>query len=158
GEGTTFHFCLTFDRVQSEPEKATEAPQSDGRGIKNYHVLLAEDEKVNQIAVRRLLEKYGHRVTVAENGKRALEALNDDSFDIIFMDVQMPVMDGVAATRAIRRGDAGMKNASIPIVALTAYAMVGDRERFLEAGMDNYLTKPVEIDELLELLGRLSGT
>jgi CheY-like chemotaxis protein len=115
------------------------------------HILLAEDNAVNQMVMQRLLAKRGHRVVVAGNGKFAVEMFQADRFDLIFMDVQMPEMDGLQATREIRRREAhGMRT---PIVALTAHAMSGDRERCLQVGMDDYITKPVnpkELDEVLE--------
>jgi len=91
-----------------------------------------------------------------ENGRQALERLREEKFDLVLMDVQMPVLDGVEAARAIRNGEAGEANRHIPIIAMTAYAMVGDRENFLHEGMDGYLAKPVEMDDLQELLGKLS--
>jgi two-component system, sensor histidine kinase and response regulator len=115
-------------------------------------VLLAEDNLVNQRLAVRLLEKRGHRVVVASNGREALEALEKESFDLVFMDVEMPQMDGLEATAAIREKQArtGLHQ---PIIALTGHAMKGDREKCLEAGMDGYLTKPIrpqELDQVLE--------
>jgi two-component system sensor histidine kinase/response regulator len=115
-------------------------------------VLLAEDNLVNQRLAVRLLEKRGHRVVVASNGREALEALEKDSFDLVFMDVQMPEMDGLEATAAIREREtrSGLHQ---PIIALTAHAMKGDREKCLAGGMDGYLTKPIrpqELDDILE--------
>jgi two-component system, sensor histidine kinase and response regulator len=115
------------------------------------NILLAEDNAVNQMVMQRLLGKRGHRVVVAGNGRMAVEMCNAERFDLIFMDVQMPEMDGLQATREIRRQEG--KGKRTPIVALTAHAMSGDRERCLQAGMDNYITKPVnpkELDEMLE--------
>jgi CheY-like chemotaxis protein len=116
------------------------------------HVLLAEDNAVNQRLAVRLLEKRGHRVSVACNGREALNALEKETFDLVFMDVQMPEMDGLEATAAIRERE---KNTGLhqPIIALTAHAMKGDREKCLTAGMDGYLTKPIrpaDLDEILE--------
>jgi CheY-like chemotaxis protein len=107
--------------------------------------------------VREHLERAGARVTTVEDGQQALEALraSADGFDAVLMDVQMPVLDGVAATRAIRAGEAGESHKSLPVVALTAYAMAGDRETFLQAGMDRYLAKPVDPDELAATLAAL---
>ncbi len=115
-------------------------------------VLLAEDNAVNQRLATRLLEKRGHRVAVACNGREALDALEKEKFDLVFMDVQMPEMDGMEATAAIREKE---KNSGLhqPVIALTAHAMKGDRDKCLAAGMDGYLTKPIrpqELDEILE--------
>jgi two-component system, sensor histidine kinase and response regulator len=116
-------------------------------------VLLAEDNLVNQRLVVRLLEKRGHRVVVAATGLEALKALEKESFDLVLMDVQMPDMDGLEATAAIREKEKDTA-AHQAIVALTAHAMKGDREKCLAAGMDGYLTKPIrpqELDQLLEI-------
>ncbi len=123
---------------------------------KRLHVLVAEDNAVNQRVIVRLLEKMGHIPIVAYNGQEAVETYESRPFDVALMDVQMPVMDGLAATKAIRESEAqhpGRRR--LPIMALTAYAMRGDRERCLAAGMDDYLTKPVKPDELAAALTRL---
>ena len=116
-------------------------------------VLLVEDNLVNQRLAVRLLEKRGHRVAVAGTGVEALQALEKESFDLVLMDVQMPEMDGLEATAAIREKEkgTGLRQA---VVALTAHAMKGDREKCLAVGMDGYLTKPIrpqELDQLLEI-------
>jgi PAS domain S-box-containing protein len=118
-------------------------------------VLLAEDNAVNQVLAARLLEKRGHRVTVAGNGKEALAALEKDSFDVVLMDVQMPEMDGFEATAAIREIEKTSGN-HLPVIAMTAHAMAGDRERCLQAGMDDYIAKPIRLEALEELLRRFS--
>jgi signal transduction histidine kinase/CheY-like chemotaxis protein len=118
----------------------------------SLRVLLAEDNLVNQRLASRMLEKRGHSVVVAGNGLEALEALEKESFDLVFMDVQMPEMDGFEATAAIRKGERGT-GIHLPVVALTAHAMKGDREKCLAGGMDGYLSKPIrplELDELLQ--------
>jgi signal transduction histidine kinase/CheY-like chemotaxis protein len=115
-------------------------------------ILVAEDNAVNQRLIVRLLEKRGHRVALAADGRQAIEALNQGSFDLVLMDVQMPEMDGLAATRSIREKEEKTGKHQ-PIIALTAHAMVGDRDRCLAGGMDGYLTKPIrpqELDEILE--------
>jgi PAS domain S-box-containing protein len=117
-------------------------------------VLLAEDNAVNQRLAVRMLEKRGHRVAVANNGREALAALEKDTFDLVLMDVQMPEMDGFEATALLRKKEQAQGNGThLPVIALTAHAMKGDRERCLEAGMDGYLSKPIrpqELDEILE--------
>jgi two-component system sensor histidine kinase/response regulator len=118
-------------------------------------ILLAEDNRVNRALAVRLLEKRGHEVAVAGNGKAALEALQAQEFDVILMDVQMPEMDGLQATAAIREGE--IKNGKhIPIIAMTAHAMTGDKERCLEAGMDDYITKPIRPEQLVDMVERYS--
>jgi CheY-like chemotaxis protein/HPt (histidine-containing phosphotransfer) domain-containing protein len=116
--------------------------------------LLAEDNLVNQRLGVLLMEKQGHEVRVANNGREALAALNRETFDLVLMDVQMPEMDGFEATGAIRLREAGTGR-HVPIIALTAHAMKGDRERCLAAGMDDYLTKPIRTPELHQALARL---
>jgi signal transduction histidine kinase/CheY-like chemotaxis protein len=115
-------------------------------------ILVAEDNRVNQRLVLRLLEKRGHRVAVADDGRQALSMVENESFDLVFMDVMMPHMSGVEATEAIRRQEAGSER-HLPVIALTANAMKGDREKYLACGMDGYLAKPIrplELDEILE--------
>jgi two-component system sensor histidine kinase/response regulator len=115
------------------------------------HVLLAEDNIVNQRVVRGVLEKQGHNVVVASNGREALEALKQHTFDLVLMDVQMPQMDGFEATRAIRKSEM-LTKAHIPIIALTAHAMKGDQDRCIAAGMDAYLSKPIHAAELFKIV------
>lgn len=114
-------------------------------------ILLAEDNAINQRLASRLLENQGHTVVVAGDGAQALQALDRESFDLILMDAQMPVMDGFEATAAIRRLEESTR-AHIPIIAMTAHAMVGDRQRCLNAGMDGYIPKPVHAQELFETI------
>jgi two-component system, sensor histidine kinase and response regulator len=114
-------------------------------------ILLAEDNLVNQRLAVRLLEKEGHSVVVAGDGRKVLQALETQNFDLILMDVQMPVMDGVETTAAIRTREAG-KGAHIPIVAMTAHAMAGDRQRFLSLGMDGYVSKPIHSRDLYDAI------
>jgi CheY-like chemotaxis protein len=119
-------------------------------------VLVAEDNLVNQRLIVRLLEKRGHRVVVAGNGQEVLASLEKDKFDLILMDVQMPEMDGFEATAAIRKSEKSSGLHQI-IVALTAHAMKGDHEKCLAAGMDGYLSKPIRLHELDEVLARYSA-
>ncbi len=119
-------------------------------------VLLAEDNPVNQRVAARLLEKWGHVVVLAEDGARAIEEFQKQRFDLILMDVQMPKMDGVQATAAIRQREK-ITGIHIPIIAMTAHAMEGDRERFLESGMDGYISKPIHSRELFEAIESLLG-
>jgi len=123
--------------------------------LKGARVLLAEDNAVNQLLTRRMLEKLGVAVTIAENGEAALAALAAQRFDAVLMDCQMPVMDGYAATRCIRDGAAGPEAAGLPIIALTAHALSGHREECLAAGMNDYLTKPIEAGALRAMLWEL---
>jgi len=143
-------------RVVSTPQ-AEAAPtalitrHSLHEGKRKFHVLLAEDNAVNQKLAVRLLEKQGHRVMVAANGRQALAALNQEKFDVVLMDVQMPEMDGFEATAAIRQREQSTGQ-HLPIIAMTAHAMQGDRERCLAAGMDGYISKPIQARQLFEVL------
>jgi PAS domain S-box-containing protein len=161
GQGARFHFTVRLASAESSSLQSirTQSPATrhdpvhhlavdDGRLSSNsLHVLLVEDNLVNQRLASRMLEKRGHRVEVAGNGREALEALERAPFDLVFMDVQMPEMDGFEATAAIRAKETN-SSAHLPIIALTAHAMAGYREKCLAAGMDNYLTKPLQPSEL----------
>jgi two-component system, sensor histidine kinase and response regulator len=120
-------------------------------------VLVAEDNLVNQRLATRLLEKRGHRVSLAGNGREALSALEKQSYDLVLMDIQMPEMDGLEATAMLRQGEKGSERHQ-PVIALTAHAMKGDQERCLDAGMDGYLTKPIRPQELDEILDKYVAT
>jgi PAS domain S-box-containing protein len=152
GQGSTFSFTATFGlaEVQSQPEP------SAGPGVllstDTLRILVAEDDPVNQLLAVRLLETHGHQATIAENGLEAIEKLKAGNFDVVLMDARMPEMTGEEAVAAIRNGMAGLDKARIPVVALTANALKGDRERFLAAGMDDYLSKPFDIEELNQIL------
>mgnify|MGYP000896395087 CR=1 FL=1 len=115
-------------------------------------VLIAEDNKVNQRVAARILEKRGHSVLLADTGKQAVDIFQHQTIDVILMDVQMPEMDGIEATREIRRLEA--EGQHVPIVALTAHAMSTDKEICLAAGMDDYLSKPINPDVLVAALER----
>jgi PAS domain S-box-containing protein len=146
GRGSTFSFTADLPQAPSQARAPAAAPAPAAREVRPLRILLAEDSKVNQMVMTFFLESVGHTVQAVETGRQALDALRRERFDLVFMDVQMPVMDGLEATRLIRQG--GDLPADVPIVALTAYAMEGDRERFLAAGMDDYLSKPVELDQV----------
>jgi CheY-like chemotaxis protein len=119
------------------------------------HILVAEDNRVNQHLIVALLKKRGHSAEVAWNGLEALDALRDGSFDLVLMDIQMPELDGLQATRRIRERELGTAE-HLPIVALTARAMPGDRELFLRSGMDDYLEKPIQEQRFNAVLNRMS--
>jgi two-component system sensor histidine kinase/response regulator len=159
GCGSQFHFTARLgvttaadDAIKQLPIATSVVSQSLApRPCPSLRVLLAEDNAVNRLVARTLLEKQGHHVEVSTTGKEALVALGRENFDVVLMDVQMPDMDGFEATRTIRAME---KHAGRHqwIIALTAHAMIGDRERCFEAGMDAYLTKPISPHELYELL------
>jgi signal transduction histidine kinase/DNA-binding NarL/FixJ family response regulator/HPt (histidine-containing phosphotransfer) domain-containing protein len=131
-------------------------PDQAARPFRKLRVLIAEDNATNQKVVTRMLEKLGCRVDAVANGREAVEAVRTLSYDLVLMDVQMPVLDGVDATRTIRTLNGN--GADVPIIAVTANAMAGDRERYLAAGMNDYLSKPIDRVRMIELLGRWATT
>lgn len=162
GQGSRFFFTCTFeeDRAGREPVPARTAPQdaaapegpSRATGpLAGALILLVDDNSINQQVAREILERFGAVVDVAGGGHEAVEMVGQALYDAVLMDVQMPVMDGLAATRAIRLLPGG---GDLPIVALTAHALSGDRQRCLEAGMNDYLTKPIDPARLLASLGQ----
>ena len=158
GKGSTFYFALRLksskDQTIRLDDQNKPIPNSGGlrRSLK---ILLAEDDELNRESMAYFLKREGHVIIVAGNGKDVLKALAVEDVDIILMDIQMPVMDGVEATRQIRTSTSSKFNPQMPIIALTAYAMKGDRERFLNAGINDYITKPVDIDLLVEKINQL---
>jgi two-component system CheB/CheR fusion protein len=158
GKGSTFLFTAVFESAQEGTRPETAAQPAAPRRAGNLSILLAEDDAVNRVFLIKLLKDRGHQVEVAENGREALEKLKAGFFDLVLMDERMPEMDGSETVRAIRQGDAGPDKAGVMVVALTAQALSGDRERFLDAGMDDYLTKPVDFDAFDRVLERAAAT
>jgi PAS domain S-box-containing protein len=157
GVGTTIYIRLPLECQPSAPEDglpslAGAKPQGT---TKSLQLLLVEDEPISQMSMRILLGKLGHKVVTADNGAEALRALSNGSFECVLMDIQMPVMGGLEATQEIRTSPQFAALASIPIIALTAYAMPGDRERFLAAGLTDHVTKPVDMQQLRAVLAGL---
>ncbi|MCH2183098.1 MAG: response regulator, partial [Mariniblastus sp.] len=134
-----------------EPQAASELPTTGP-----LNILVAEDNLVNQKLAVGLLEKYGHTVSVAANGKLAVDAYASENFDLVLMDVQMPEMDGITATREIRKLDS-VKGIRTPIIAMTAHAMPSDRERCVAAGMDEYMAKPIRGAQLMQMIDEIVG-
>jgi two-component system sensor histidine kinase/response regulator len=150
-------------RVLGTTEKDGEASPATRNSLtgalepsRSLRILLAEDNAVNQRVASRLLEKRGHRVVVAVNGREALKTLDEESYDLVLMDIQMPEIDGLEATAKIREME-NLTGRHQMVVALTAHAMKGDVERCLSAGMDGYLTKPIRPQELDDLLDKCLG-
>jgi len=171
GTGSTFRFTARIEKMDNIPAFAgdqilpgsrKECDHSDGSGIVGrfsaFRVLLAEDNPVNQAVGTAMLKYFGCRTDVAEDGLEALEAWAAERYDLILMDCQMPRMDGYEATREIRKreffGEGESAPRRVPIVALTAHALEGDREVCLDAGMDDYLSKPYKSDQLYSVLVR----
>jgi CheY-like chemotaxis protein/HPt (histidine-containing phosphotransfer) domain-containing protein len=147
----------TLSRLLGPAQPADAAPVPANRVAewgRALRVLLAEDNPANQTVARLMVEKMGHTVDVAANGREALAMLAERAYDVVLMDCQMPVLDGYETTRRIRSGSFVGVNARVPIIALTAYAMADDRIRCLSAGMDDYVAKPIRADELQRALAR----
>jgi signal transduction histidine kinase/ligand-binding sensor domain-containing protein/HPt (histidine-containing phosphotransfer) domain-containing protein/ActR/RegA family two-component response regulator len=156
GKGSTFYFSARFGQQTAQglppsPKTASSRPQP------SLQVLVAEDNPVNQILAQRLLERDGHVVVVVDNGTAVLDALGAHSFDLLLLDVHMPVMDGFKATAAIRKQE-GTTGTHLPIIGVTASAMQEDRMRCLAAGMDDFIPKPIEIADLQAAIGRQVST
>ncbi|NHN33380.1 PAS domain S-box protein [Paenibacillus agricola] len=149
--GSIFSFTAAF-QVQTESSQA-DISLLEGNSIKSsLKVLIAEDNKVNQIVLKKMLEKLGYNATVVENGKEAVEAVKRYPYDIIFMDIQMPLMDGLESTNLIR--ELLSSNHTTYIVAVTAHAINGDREKYILAGMDEYISKPISVSALSDIFDK----
>lgn len=140
GEGSEFTLTIPFQAIEEWKGNDETPPLS---------ILLAEDEQVNSIMASRLLKKEGHSVTIVGNGQQAIEALSSTSYDLVLMDVQMPVVNGVQATRIIRNGSVENVPPDLPIIGITAFARTSEKKQFLEAGMNRVITKPYEAEELI---------
>jgi len=160
GRGTSFHFSACFGVQETSragaPITVAEAGEREpnpAASKRSLRILLVDDNEINRAVATGILEKQGHGLTLANNGREAVEAVASDVFDLVFMDVQMPEMDGFEATARIRAAEkSGVRTTSI--IAMTAHAMAGDRERCLAAGMDDYIAKPLQKEDLLALLER----
>lgn len=152
GKGSTFWFTILVKAgKKSMAPKPSPAAKSEVLAQKAYRILLADDKKINQQVLKLLLRNMGFKVQVAANGQQVLNMYNPDAFDLILMDIQMPVMDGVMAMRKLREQHTQLP----PVIALSANAMEGDRENYINQGMDEYLTKPLKKEELIEVLSKL---
>jgi CheY-like chemotaxis protein len=151
--GSTFHFTARLERqsLATAARPVASAPTALRVGLR---VLLAEDNRINQMVAKRVLERWGHDVVIAETGREAVAAHARQKFDVILMDVQMPEMNGFEATAAIRAAE-GTSIECTPIVAMTAHAMKGDRERCLAEGMDDYVSKPIDPAILAAVIDRV---
>lgn len=157
GVGTSFYVTLPFSVVQeAAPQPFLPRIEQTVAPVEYTKVLLIEDDETNRLAIRQLLEQLNFSVGVAEDGLKGLDMLMKQDFDFVLMDIKMPVLDGVQTTREIRTNPEFQAKADIPIIAVTAYAMAGDKEKYLTAGMDDYITKPVELDSIMEAVSRVA--
>lgn len=156
GEGSSFWFTVLLDMASEDDTNKDENSELQEVHLKDLNILVAEDNAINQRVARFVIEKLGHKVDIAENGEIAVEKYIDGNYDILFMDIQMPILDGMDATRKIREYEKehSIKN-GIPIIAMTANTMKGDREKFLESGMNDYIGKPFKAKELSEVIYKI---
>ncbi len=152
--GSEFTFTLPLEYSMKRQVDAVNTNVQIPSAKHQAEILLVEDDRINQILAKRLLEKQGHQVVIAGNGKEALNELDHKGFDLILMDIQMPEMDGIEATLKIKNNP---DTKHIPIVALTAYAIKGDQERFLSLGMDDYISKPIDIKKFFNVVDKYVG-
>ncbi len=155
--------CLQLLFGQSSGEQPQQQPILTRHSIiedrkKRAKILLVEDNVVNQKVANKIMEKLGFRIDIVNNGQEAVDALTEVPYDLVLMDQQMPVLDGISATRIIRDQSAPVLNPEVRIIAMTAEAMTGDKEKFLDAGMDDYISKPVRTDELNDVIMRQLGS
>ncbi len=150
-EGTTFRFILPYKKHAAVPEENTPAGTINYASLGKCRVLLAEDVELNQFLAKHIMQGWGFEIFIADNGQKAIDALKENNFDLILMDIQMPEMDGITATKQIRLLPDAQK-AAIPIIALTANALKGDSDTYLEAGMNDYLSKPFTEESLFNVI------
>ena len=156
GDGTTVYLSLPFKLNESEQEREGLDSWETTKGVTaSLRILLVDDDTTSLFWAAQMLERAGHAVTTAVEGQQALKLFNSNEFDLVLMDVRMPGMNGIETTKAIREGVAFKEKRAVPIIAMTAYAMTGDQEKFLAAGMDDYVAKPVDIGGLTEVIRRV---
>lgn len=151
GKGSTFSFIIQFQKSTEELPSENPSYENEKNNLTNHSVLLVEDHEINRFLAQTVLENWEMRVDVAENGKIAVDKLKTSSYDIVLMDMQMPVMSGIEATKIIRKDI----DANIPIIALTANAIKGDNDRCIAAGMNDYISKPFDVDVLYQKIANL---
>ncbi|NTV89964.1 MAG: response regulator [Clostridiales bacterium] len=167
GKGSTFSLLMEFQpgtKPEDKPASAASGAMTENPADKSFEaeevvrrlrILVAEDEPINRLVISKMLIEKGYQVVSVENGMEAVEQFAGGSFDIVLMDIQMPLMNGIEATKRIRELEGNSSH--IPIVAITAFALLGDREKFLSAGMDEYLTKPTKMSDLIATIERMTA-
>ncbi|MGD1820077.1 MAG: PAS domain S-box protein [Pleomorphochaeta sp.] len=153
-KGSTFSFYLDF-KLHNQQSKLINKKAEEIILTNKTNILIVEDDKVSVTVLSKMLISKGFYVDTAKNGLEALDLINQKDYDLIFMDIQMPKMDGIQTIKHIRKNENGTKH--IPVIALTAFALSGDRERFLEAGMDDYISKPITMDKLITVINKILG-
>ena len=156
GEGTVFYMSIPFGLPETQDMQVMQASNDQVKHVEICNkILLVEDDEINLKSTKLLLEKLGYRVQAALNGQECLQMLSEHDFDLIIIDIQMPIMNGMDATKEIRESGKFGAKSSIPIIAMTAYAMTGDKEKFLTAGMNDYIAKPVMLEPLVYVIKRV---
>jgi CheY-like chemotaxis protein len=172
GQGSTFHFSACMEPQVVETPAASTTPAAareqgkntsvgmadNAGGTRRLRVLLVEDHPINQVLATKLIERAGHEVTLAQDGQISYALFTTQIFDVVLMDIQMPVMDGLAATRAIRAFEQEQSRPPTPIIALTANALPTDRQACSKAGMDDFISKPFKADDIRAMLEHLAST
>ncbi|MFA5535965.1 MAG: ATP-binding protein, partial [Bacillota bacterium] len=153
GRGSDFYFTIRSGQKLLVPKSEQEELDTIPKVEQPLKILLAEDDKINQLVTGRILKEAGHQVETASNGADAFKIISEGRIDLALMDIQMPAMDGLEVVKRVRKMEQGSGKYT-PIIALTAYALKGDREKYLAAGMDDYLAKPIQINDLLEVIDR----
>ncbi len=156
GKGSSFFFTAIFDLADMESSQdLVSKTKNQDHGVHSGHLLLVEDNQINQLIAKEFLKRVGYTVEIANNGQEALDMLEENTYDLVLMDIQMPIMDGLTATRTIRQNP---KYANLPIIAMSAHAMTGDKEKSLKNGMNDHITKPISpsilYNTLLHWLGK----
>jgi two-component system CheB/CheR fusion protein len=159
GKGSCFFFTLSLPTAEPQaqgavPASAAKAARKPVPSSKQLSVLLVDDVEANRILARHLMEQRGWQVCEAVNGQEALDRVAEQDYDLVLMDVEMPVMNGIEATKQLRRQEAGNGGGHLPVIAMTAHALQGDRERMLASGMDDYVSKPLILDEFFQAIER----
>jgi len=156
GEGSSFWFTIQLKKAGNDDHFEVDEDKVNLKALKDLKILVAEDNTINQRVARFIIEKLGHKIDIAENGEIAVQKYEHGDYDIIFMDIQMPVMDGIEATRNIRKIESSneVKN-KIPIIAMTANTLKGDKENFMKSGMNDFIGKPFKSEELSQLIYKI---
>ena len=151
GRGSSFLFSIAYEVAEAGPVESNTAPQEEGNVVDGMQILVAEDVQINQYLIKHFFNGLNCSLQFVDNGRKAVEEVTNHNFDLVLMDIQMPEMDGMEATKAIRAG-ADKKKAQIPVIALTANALKGADAKYLAAGMNNYLSKPYTKEKLLQVI------
>ncbi len=155
GHGTTVYLSLPFDLPLGAPLPEERPASGQNEAGDSFSILVVDDDELSMKSALLMLQKIGHEALPAKDGLEAIQRLADHAVDVVLMDIQMPVLDGIETAKAIRRGKASRDKKDVPIIAMTAYAMSGDRETFLDAGMDGYIAKPVDMTALRQVIERV---